>query len=60
MMMTDAGGFGHGGGFIGINSFVIRYADGYSLIALSNVDGGAYVAVDKIFEMAGVKPKAGG
>lgn len=58
IMMTDAGGYGHGGGFVGINAFLIMYPDGYTVVALSNVDGGAYVAVNELMEQANLLPKA--
>jgi CubicO group peptidase (beta-lactamase class C family) len=46
------GGFGHTGGFPGINTSVVIYPDGYRLIVLSNVDGGSAVANAKLISLA--------
>jgi CubicO group peptidase (beta-lactamase class C family) len=50
------GGYGHTGGFPGINTAVVFYPDGYRLIVLSNVDGGSAVANAKLLSLGGVSP----
>lgn len=47
------GGFGHTGGFPGINTVLIVYPDGYRLIVLANIDAGSAVADAEMLKLAG-------
>jgi CubicO group peptidase (beta-lactamase class C family) len=50
------GGFGHGGGFAGIDTAVVFYPDGYRLIVLSNIDGGSSVAIARLIALGDATP----
>jgi CubicO group peptidase (beta-lactamase class C family) len=50
------GGFGHTGGFPGIDNSVVFYPDGYRLIVLSNVDDGSSLVIARLIALASATP----